>query len=107
MHFSVPGSMALIVARRARPSAGHELDDVFPGLAALARPELVFEDRQHRPVKFLRLRHAHAMDLEADDVEPGARENFDHAAGPEIGKLEIVRLDQDECLLDFRARPDR
>ena len=65
--------------------------------------EFVFQDIEHRPVKFLRLRHAHAVNLEADDGKAAARKNFDHAAGARVGKFEIVRLDQDERLLDFRV----
>ncbi len=65
-------------------------------------PELVFEDGEDRAVKFFRLRYAHPMHFEADDVEPGAREDFDHSARPDIGKLEIVGLDQDERFLHFR-----
>jgi hypothetical protein len=42
------------------------------------------------------------MHFEADDVEPGAREDLDHPARPDIGKLEIVGLDQDERFLHFR-----
>ena len=104
MHFSVPGALRLSAADRARPSAGHELDDVFPGVRGpLSGAEFVLQNRQDRPVKFLRLRHAHAVDLEPDDVEAGARKNFDHAAGPLIRELEIVRLDQDERFFDFRV----
>ena len=41
------------------------------------------------------------MDLETNDVETGSRKDVDHPAGACAGKLEIVRLDQDECLLNF------
>ena len=101
MHFSVPGSRRCIVARRAGRRAGHEFDDVFPRFAAFLGAELVRQHRQDRSVKFFRLRHTHLVDFEADDVEPGAREHFDHAAGPAVGKFEIVGLDQDERFLNF------
>ena len=71
-------------------------------LAASLGAEFLFKDRQDRSVKFFRLRHAHAVHLESDDVETGARENFDHAARPQIRKFEIVRLDQDERFLNLR-----
>ena len=43
------------------------------------------------------------MHLKPDDEEAGARENFDHAAGPLIRELEIVRLDQHEGFFDLRV----
>src|SRR5262249_36919575 len=49
--------------------ASHELNNVFPRVASLSFPELLLENRQHRPVKLLRLRHAHAMYLHANNVE--------------------------------------
>ena len=41
------------------------------------------------------------MNLETNDVEAGPREDVDHSAGAGAGKLEIVRLDQDQGLLNF------
>ena len=69
-------------------------------------PSFSCNTRQHRTVKFFRLRHAHPVNFESDDVKTGARKNFDHAAGAQIRKLEIVRLDQDQCLLNVRACRD-
>ena len=63
-------------------------------------PELVHEDIEHRAVKFLGLGHAHPVHLEADDVEAGAREKIDDAAGPGVREPEIVGLDEHQRLLD-------
>ena len=41
------------------------------------------------------------MDLEANDAETGTRKNFDNATRPQVWEFEIVRLNQDECLLGF------
>ena len=41
------------------------------------------------------------MDFETDNVEAGPRKNFDHAAGTNVRKFEIVRLNQDERFLDL------
>ena len=66
-------------------------------------PSFSCNTRQHRAIKFFRLRHAHPVDFESDDVKARARKNFDHAARAQIWKLEIVRFDQDQCLFDVRA----
>src|SRR4030088_329490 len=50
----------------------HELDDLFPRAATFSWPKFLFENGQHWAVKLLRLGHAHAMDLESDDVETSA-----------------------------------
>ena len=84
---------ALRVAGGTRPSARHELDDVLPRAAAVFRTKLFFQDRQHRPVKLLRLPDTHPMHFEANDIEAGAREDFDHATGPQIREFEVVRFD--------------
>ena len=41
------------------------------------------------------------MNLKANDVQTGARKNFNDAAGPQIWKFEIIRLNQHEGLLDL------
>ena len=43
------------------------------------------------------------MNLEADNVEAGARENFDHPAWTNVRELEIVGLNQDQRLFDLRV----
>ena len=101
MHFSVPGS-PFGCRDFARSPAGHELYDVFPGFASFFGSKFVLQHRQDRSVKFFRLRHAHAVNFESDDVETGARENFDHAARAKVRKFEVVRLDQNERFFDLR-----
>ena len=41
------------------------------------------------------------MNLKANDVQAGARKNFNDAARPQIWKFEIVRLNQHQGLLDL------
>ena len=73
-------------------SSGHEFDDAFPVFASAFRAQFFLQNWQNRPVKLLRLRHAHAMDFESNDVETGARKNFDHAAGRRFGNLKLSGL---------------
>src|SRR6266542_2727235 len=95
------GSVAFFRRTFAGLSPGHEFDDAFPVFAAALWAELLLENRQHRTVEILGLRNAHLMNFESDDGETRARKYFDDAAGPEIWKPEIVRLDQDQCLFDL------
>ena len=44
------------------------------------------------------------MHLKADDGEARSRKHFDHTARSQIWELEIVGLNQDECLFDLRVR---
>ncbi len=66
--------------------------------------ELGAQDFAHRAVKFRGLRHAHAMDFDADDVKAGAGKKINHVAGPAGGETEIVRLDQHQRALRLLVR---
>ena len=68
---------------------------------AVERAQLFLQDRQYWPVELLRLCDAHLVDLETNDVEPGAGKNLDNASWSQVWELEIIRLNQDERLLDF------
>ena len=69
--------------------------------------ELGAQDFADGAVKFHRLRHAHAVDLDADDVKAGAREEINHVAGPAGRESEIVRLDEHQRALAGLAGLDR
>ena len=69
--------------------------------------ELGAQNFPHRPVKFRRLRHAHAMDFDAHDVKARAGKKINHVAGASRGEAEIVRLDEHQCALRLLARPHR
>jgi len=101
MHFSVPGKRrcSSLAALGRAPDMNSTMSS--QASATFARAEFVFQNRKDGSVEFLRLGHAHAVHFESDNVEPGARENLDHAARPDIWKFEIVGLDQDERFLDF------
>src|SRR5205823_5292402 len=86
---------------------GHKLDDALPVFAAAFRTELFLKDRQHGPVKLLRLCHAHLMHFEADDREASARKHFDHAAWTQIWEPEIVRFNEHERFFDFSVTRTR
>src|SRR3984893_4374989 len=99
--FFRPGRVPFFRKRIAWPRAGHEFDDVFPRVAAFAVSKFFLQHRQHGTIKLFSLRHAHPMDFETDNIETGPRKNFDHAAGPDVWKLKIVRLNQNQGLLDL------
>src|SRR6266487_7056568 len=87
--------------------ARHKLDDALPVFAAAFRTELFLKDRQHWPVKLLRLCHAHLVHFEADDREASTRKHFDHATWTQIWEPEIVWLNEDERFFDLRATRKR
>src|SRR5512132_1304934 len=87
--------------------AGHKLDDALPVFAAAFRAELFLKDRQHGPVKLLRLCHTHLVHFEANDREGSARKYFDHAASTQIWEAEIVPLNEHESFLGLRATRKR
>ena len=58
--------------------------------------ELVHQDFEHRAVELFSLRHGHPVHLEGDDIQAGAGEEVDHAAGTRVRKAEVVGLDEDE-----------
>src|SRR5207302_10132192 len=86
------------------PSASDEFNVAFTVFAAALRAEFFLKDWEHRPVELFRLGDAHAMHLKADDGEARSRKHFDHTARSQIWELEIVGLNQDECLFDLRVR---
>src|SRR5207249_773178 len=92
--FFCPRSIALVWRAFAGFSARHEFDDALPIFATAFWTELFVKDWQHRAVKLFRLRHAHLMNLEADDGKARARKYFNDTAWPQIWKPEIVRFDQ-------------
>jgi hypothetical protein len=55
-------------------------------------------------VKLQRLRHAHAVNLDGDDVQAGAGEEINHVAGPAGGETEVLRLDQHQRALRLLTR---
>src|SRR5437588_12575103 len=70
-------------------------------MSAAIWAQFFLENRQHESIELLRLRHTHAINLEADDVEAGARKNFNDSTRPQVWKFEIIRLNQHERLLDL------
>src|SRR5207244_8048722 len=72
-----------------------------PVLSTAVDAPFVLKNGKHGAVKLFCLRDAHSMELEANDAETGTRKNFDNATRPQVWEFEIVRLNQDECLLGF------
>src|SRR5213079_2664656 len=66
------GSTAFFIRTFAWLSPGHEFDDAFPVFAAALWAKFFLKNRQHRTVKFLRLRNAHLMNFESNDRQPRA-----------------------------------
>src|SRR5207244_4632877 len=78
-----------------------EFDYALPVIATANLAQFLLENWQHGSVELLCLRHTHAMNLEADDVEAGARKNFNDSTRPQVWKFEIIRLNQHKRLLDL------
>ncbi len=100
---SGPSSPADLLSQLGRDRHVERGAEEVAGPLAERHGQLLLQDVAHRPVKFLRLRHRHPVDLDAGDGQPGAREDVEDVARTAAGELEVVGLDDDQGPLVLRV----